>query len=798
MISAPAINGHSSGAPSTQTSLGESSQLDVLDLLRRRRGLVILAVLLGLMLAVIYCATTATTYVSDAQILVIPKDSRVATSSSNAQFGFESTAGDELLATHMQIILSPRVVKQALENRDLFKLRSIREHLDRDRIQDKKSLEKAAVDYVTGNLFVVRGGDGAAKDAQVLITRFQHSNAEDCSSILNAVIESYQDFLGETVQGAGDEAASLITEASQTLEERVKGQDTAYREFLQRAPILWDEGSTLNPHQLRLTQLETELSTVRVKRSEVESRLSLANEVLEDSDRSDPLRRLTIFDGADIDRLTLLIHLDRGYPTSEAFAALQPERAEVASVEYDQLLALSLQIKKEALSLGVNHPKYLETKQQIEELTGFLDGKQGENPEVPDLDLDHLVLLYERLLKNDQKHLQRRERELQQMIADEHSEAKDLITFELQEAELRRAAERSRTLYEAVVARLGEINLLKDYGGYITEVISPVEIGRKAWPKIPMVLALGTMLGMFCGVGAGLIAEIVDQSFRNPRDVERQLGVPVLTHVPDLTAHSANVDVSKTSVQPTVVALHQPKSKQAEAFRSLRTSIFYNTKEVANPVIQVTSPKAGDGKSTLTANLAVSIAQTSKSVLLVDCDLRRPTAHDIFGIEPEAGMSAILSSAATIDQALVKCDEVPGLSIIPAGDVPDNPAELLTLPTFGEFISEVRSRYDYVLIDSPPTLPVSDPANIASRTDFVLIALTLGKDTRSLAADCVKRLTSVGGNIMGLMVNRSSDGRNGYGHNYGYNYGYNYAYRYGYGQYGGGSYSAAEADSYYG
>ena len=775
MVSVGSLNGSSVSNSDTQGVV----QLDLGQFLQRRKGLILLGFIVGIVLAGIYLAIAQTVYVSDAKILVIPKDSKL-TTSSNSEFGFESTVGDELLATHMQIISSPKVVSSALEVGDLFELDSLTAKVSGDEFATAEMRKSAVVDYIIDHLTVQRGGEGAQRDAQVLEVAFRHTSDEDSSEILMAIIGSYQDFLGETIQGAGLEAATLIENAGNNLDEKLKSQDAAYKTFLKNAPMLWATGNNLNPHQVRLTQLEAERANVQVKRAEAQSRLQLTREAVRSSSSGnlDPLAKLTVFDGADIERLSLLIQLDRGYPVSESFEARRPERAEAASAKYQQLLTLEVQQRADALRYGENHPKAKETTEKILELKSALASDSAEanvfagDLEAPGLDLDRLIILYERMLANDVSDLGSREQQLSQLVENEKAGAKDLITFELDESSLKREMDRTQGLYDAVVDRLREINLLKDYGGYITEVISPVKLGKKDWPSIPLVLLLGSCFGLLSGTVIAVATELADRSFRSPKEIESELGVPILTHVPALSDASLNGE-ALAGIATSIVTVHAPKSRHSEAFRDLRTSVFFKTQSLPNPVIQITSPNAGDGKSTIISNLAVSISQANKRVLLVDCDLRRPTIHKIFGLGEKEGMSELLAGKASLHDVLSLCPSIPGLSVIAAGAVPANPSELLSLPEFVEFLEKAREEFDYVFVDSPPVTPVSDPLIIASAADLILVGITLGKDSRPIVSHCCEKLSQNGGNIGGIVVNRAQ------GKNSGYGYGGDYSSRYG-------------------
>jgi capsular exopolysaccharide synthesis family protein len=192
----------------------------------------------------------------------------------------------------------------------------------------------------------------------------------------------------------------------------------------------------------------------------------------------------------------------------------------------------------------------------------------------------------------------------------------------------------------------------------------------------------------------------------------------------------------------------------------------------------------GDGKSTLAANLAVSIAQSGKRTVLIDADFRRPRLHKFFpSVNRAVGLSSVIAGQARPEEA-IQPTAVANLSLLPCGPRPSNPAELLTSPRFQEFLAAIRPQFDFVLLDTPPVLLVSDPCAVAPRVDGVLLVLRLGKNNRPTAERACEVLASLGAKVLGVMVNdKSARSGAGYGYSagYGYRYDYRYSYQYGYG-----------------
>lgn len=225
----------------------------------------------------------------------------------------------------------------------------------------------------------------------------------------------------------------------------------------------------------------------------------------------------------------------------------------------------------------------------------------------------------------------------------------------------------------------------------------------------------------------------------------------------------------------------RPKSAAAEAYRTIRTALFFGAPKGKAKTILITSPAPGDGKSTLVSNLAIAMAQAGQRTLVVDGDFRRPIQHKIFEIDDEKGLSSALAGRDTLDEAL-QAGPVKGLDILSCGPEVPNPSELLNSDTFAELLKKVSERYDRVIIDSPPVGPVADSQILAAVCDVVLLVLRAEKSTRRHSQEARDSLQSVGAHILGAVVNdvRRKRGRYGYYSGYGYHSGYGYYGHYGY------------------
>jgi capsular exopolysaccharide synthesis family protein len=214
-----------------------------------------------------------------------------------------------------------------------------------------------------------------------------------------------------------------------------------------------------------------------------------------------------------------------------------------------------------------------------------------------------------------------------------------------------------------------------------------------------------------------------------------------------------------------LVTVHDPSGVASEAYRMLRTNLFYALIDSPPKIIVLTSANVGDGKSTTTANLGVTLAQADKSVLILDCDLRNPRLHSMFDVNNTRGLADILARGDRIEE--VWREPIPGLKLICAGPPPPNPAELLSSRRLAEFLGEMRRRFDYVLVDTIP-VGVSDSAVLAAHGDGVLLVLDSQRTRKGPLRQALRTLRGVGANVLGTVMNNFEVSRGGntpyYGH----------------------------------
>jgi len=282
-------------------------------------------------------------------------------------------------------------------------------------------------------------------------------------------------------------------------------------------------------------------------------------------------------------------------------------------------------------------------------------------------------------------------------------------------------------------------------------------------PNIPLNIALGVVVGLILGVGLAFFIEYLDTSVKTIDDVERALGAAVLGVIPQNVGSLLD---------------EGDESPHAEAYRVLRTNIlFAGRKSETQTTISVVSGGAGEGKTTTMFNLAVVFAQQGDRILIVDSDLRRPSMHRYLKVSNNIGLTNYLLGQVTIDE-VIQTSELPTLHFIPSGKLPSSSMGILSSSKMKEFVGDMKSRYDYVFLDAPPIMGVSDASVLASMVDMCVLVVQYRKYPQLMTQRAKEMVTKVGGELVGVVLNNINISQDSYYYYYsGYYYDYYYKSR---------------------
>jgi non-specific protein-tyrosine kinase len=313
-----------------------------------------------------------------------------------------------------------------------------------------------------------------------------------------------------------------------------------------------------------------------------------------------------------------------------------------------------------------------------------------------------------------------------------------------------------RRLYSNLVTNFEQVRLAEAQTSTNVFVSEPASVPREpVSPKTARNTLLALLAGMLLAAGLVFTIDTLDDSIKNPEEIRQKFNLPIL-----------GVVSSHQIIEGKPISLAQPRSPVAEAFRSLRTNLTYASVDRPLRRILITSATPQEGKTTISSNLAVVLAQGEKKAVLIDADMRRPTVHQKFGLPNRVGLSGLFVRPLDSLFGVVQNAGVPGLSIIPSGSLPPNPSELLTSRRMTEILDRLNQDFELVLIDTPPVLTVTDAVALAPIMDGVVLVAKPGVTKLSAFRQTLEQLQAVGARILGVVLNEVNPSSRKYGYYY--------------------------------
>ncbi|TWU64459.1 Tyrosine-protein kinase wzc [Crateriforma conspicua] len=742
--------------------------LDLLGIVRRRYHLIALGILVGATLAVFFYVQQVPVYQSSLKVLVGQRTSELATTGTGNVIEGANSIQSNILATHVELFTSPKVIEDAILS----------------------SQVNRSVGVVSQNLSVESGEGGGAS---ILTAKLQDNEPEVAALVLQAIYDSYKRYIDNQSRNVGEEAAELIANAQLENEKALRQADQEYREFVAEIPALVGisnsgQGELREVHRMRLESIEADLALVRKEIARAESRKAVIDQLTEGRSINDltDTQIMSILDPSEITRIQAIVGVTRSLreDTNEERLSLAAASATV-STEYQKLLELTSRLRVLRVQFAESHPSVVAMKAEIENVQNAIMRARAEQPEIERVDIEPAAILqsYVGVLEKDLQELRKREAELLTLSEKESKLAKEVEMNYLLGNSLKANLDRARARYDVVFQRLQEINLTNDYSGFSTDLlVIPMAADAPIWPSKSKIAAMGLLAGGMLGLALALLAETVDRTFKNPQEVEKTVGAPIMAHIPwlDIKKLTRKGD-RESAIDPMVATYHLPRGTEAETYRVIRTNVLLAAKKAEHQVFMITSPSPADGKSTTVANLAVSMAQAGKRVLLADADMRRPNVHVIFGVDREPGMADYLIGDATFDDCLHTCDQE-NLWVCPHGTRTSVPSELLETERFAQFLEQARDQFDIIFVDVPPILAVADPTIVGSHVDSCYLTIQIEQNNRTLVERAVDIFGDHGLTIEGVIVNSRKSRRNHYAYSsynyYGkYEHGYQKTYR---------------------
>src|SRR5271165_1435605 len=464
-------------------------------------------------------------------------------------------------------------------------------------------------------------------------------------------------------------------------------------------------------------------------------------------------KELTSAESERMDKEALYRMVESGDPDAIASSAGGLEESGAGTQSASQLLEnlrskqadLKIQAADLSTQFGPSYPKLTQLNNQLKEIDAQI---QAEMKKVASK------------VRGQYTTALQRESMLRDALEKQKQEANKLNESAIEYNIIKRDSETYRTLYEGLLQKLKEAGVsagLKSNNFRIVDraaqPAAPIE------PNVPRNLLFAFVLGLASGVGLAFLLEGVDSTVRTTEQAQMISGLASLGMIP-LGSKSARegpnpkrlvIASSKEAVE--LVTQVRPQSQMAESYRALRTSLLLSNLGAPPKVIMVTSALPQEGKTTTSINCAVVLAQKGVRVLLIDADLRRPSIHKTLGMGPRSGLSNVLTGSATLEQAITRSTVLPNLFVLPAGTPPPNPAELLASANMKDVLAQLRGEYDHIVIDTPPSLSVTDAVVLSPRADAVVLVIRSGQTTKNALRRSRDILTQVNAKVVGVLLN---------------------------------------------
>ena len=593
---------------------------------------------------------------------------------------------------------------------------------------------------------------------------YQSHDPEQAATIANAIIDSYKNQYLQSHYNATSEASDWLTKQLSELKANVEDSEKKLTDFEKESGIISlnlmpsgggsgsDSGGEGQIHSVviqKLDQLNTDLTAAETNRIEKEAIYHLVQTSNDDvvlGLGKDPLA---------IQSNSMVLTQGGGLSNLQQLEQRQND--------------LKVNIGNASATYGANNRHLKEMQTELHTVDEQIHQE-----------LQQIV----KRAQADFQLAQQTEDEIRRRFDEQQASASKLNEKTVQFAVLSQEAYSRKKLYEDLYTKLQEANVSAGLKATNITVVDPAR--AQSYPVLPKTqsnLALGILFGIFIGFSSAFAIDTLDRTVTDPLEVEEITGKPVIAVIPIFgekgrtygarLAHRAQRLTGARRVIPnenpsTVWMLQRPDSVPAEAFRVLRTSIMLSRAGGGLKILLVTGCAPGEGKTTVTTNLAVAFAQHNMQVLIIEADMRRPKLKDKMDFPGNVGLSNVLSGSCSTEEAILQGLHVPTLDVLPAGPRPPMPSEILGSAAFDALLRKLETRYDLILIDSPPALVVTDAVTMSPKADAVLWVAQAGVITRPQLGRATHLIERNRIPVIGFVMNRMS--KTDIGYSYGYEY----------------------------
>ncbi len=572
-------------------------------------------------------------------------------------------------------------------------------------------------------------------NSRLMDITFEATSPELAAQVANAHIRNYIDQNRRSHYDATTAATTWLTDQLDELKIKVKNSEDARLDY-ERKNQIWELDDKQNITTQRLSEISRQLIDAQ----------------------SDRMRKQSLYDYAKAGDADLVPQIRDNISVQD----LLRKRSDLNS-QYTEALN----------QYGPNFPKVQRLQSQLKDV---------------DQNLEREKKAVVARLGGEYHEAQQREELLSHTLDQQKTEANLMSERMVQYNILKRDAEADKALYDGLLTKLKEAGISAALQSSNIRVVDPAMI--PSYPSRPAKarnVALAFLVGLVGGIGLALLREYMDNTVKTPDDIETLARLPSLAVVPAFDDSNGDGYRKKSlsnalgngrAGHVELVAQHLPKSQMSEAFRALRTALLLSQAGKPPQVILVTSALPREGKTTAAANLAVTLAQLGDRTLLIDADLRKPGVGRLLNMNggKYAGLSSYLAGVSSLELVTVQHPAIPNLSAIPTGPLPPNPADLLSSHRLADAIAELRTKFKFIVIDTPPVMAATDAVILSVQADGVVLVVRSGETPKEAFSRTRDLLVSVKCHLLGVVLNAVNSSAPDYYYSYRY-----YPYAYGYG-----------------
>ncbi|MGF1607962.1 MAG: GumC family protein [Kiloniellales bacterium] len=557
--------------------------------------------------------------------------------------------------------------------------------------EEAERLQSSLIDSFLGKLKVSPEGS-----SRVIRITFESQRARTAAEVANTLADFYIVAQLDAKFVATRRANEWLAERIAELSTQVDASEKSVETFRAAQGLTQGNGTMLAEQEV--SQLNTQLVAERARRAEAEARLR---------------------------QVQSLVATDGVSTASDVMNAPMIQNLRQQETQIERRMA---ELSQE---FGERHPTMVNIRAELADIRSKLKSE-----------INRIV----QSLRNEVAVARAREATLDQALTERKRAMGEIKSSEVQLRALEREAQANRTLLETFLSRSKETHSQESFQQADASILSPAAVPNgPSYPNKKMMVAVALVIAGGIGVIVAFLIEQLDQGFRSTEQVEQMLGLNPLGLLPSLPVSA------KVRYKPQQYILNRPRSAYAEAVRSLHTSLLLSDTERPPKVIMIASSLPREGKTSTALSLAIMQAKVGQNVVIVDCDLRRPSIHKALGLRSRPGLVEVLAGEVTLDEALM-IDSVSGATVLATGAPAADPPDLLASQQMRKLLSDLAERFDLVIIDSAPTLAVSDTRILSRLVDKTVFVVRWAKTRRETAIAGLKQVLDVGGDVAGVLL----------------------------------------------